>query len=82
MANLQSTSPAIKAVSITPDDSNDLTKITRGLYVGTSGDIAVILSGDTSSVTLKNLAAGVEHAISVKRVLATGTTATDIIGLS
>jgi len=77
------TSPASRAFSITPNDSDDLSIITRGLYVGTSGDVKVDLyGGDT--VTFKNLAAGVVHPFVVRRVYSTGTdsdTADEIIGI-
>jgi hypothetical protein len=74
-------SPATRAVAITPHDSNDLADVTRGLYVGVSGDVRVILAGDTSAVTLTGLAAGMVHPLRVKRVLSTSTTATGIVGL-
>lgn len=74
------TSPAINAFSVTPNDSTDIVEVTRGLYVGVSGDVKVTTAaGDT--VTFVGLAAGVMHPIRVTRVWSTGTTATDIIGL-
>lgn len=77
MANLQSSSPLNNASSVTPNDSADLTTIARAIYVGTSGSVKIdTLNGNT--VTLPNLAAGVWHPIAVKRIHATGTTATDI----
>ena len=67
--------------AITPSDSSDLVQIPRGIYVGGSGDLAVHdLDGD--AVTFTNLAAGVVHPISAKKVLSTGTTATGIIGIT
>jgi hypothetical protein len=54
---------------------------TRGLYVGTSGDVYV--DGPTlgTNVKLGSLAAGMIHSLSVTRVYSTGTTASDIVGL-
>ncbi len=75
------TSPARKGFSITPDDSVDLSITCRALFVGGAGDIAVILAADSSSIMFKNIPAGVVLPISVKRVEATLTTATDILGL-
>jgi hypothetical protein len=73
-------SPAVDAFAITPDNSNDLATVTRGIYVGVSGDLKVItLGGET--VTFVGLAAGMIHPIRVARVLATGTTATSIVGV-
>lgn len=77
---LQSTAPGIKAAAVTAHDTNNIT-ITRGIYVGTSGDVAVIMAGDSSSVIFKNLAAGIVHPLAVTRVLSTGTTATDIMAV-
>lgn len=81
MSNLQDTSPAIGGFTITPNDSTDLVQITRGILVGTSGDLNVVLSGDDNTTLLKNVAAGVVLPLSAKRVYATSTTATDIVGL-
>lgn len=72
-------SPLVKAESITPHDSNEITTGCRALYVGTAGDVSVILKGDTSAVLLKNLAAGVWHPMQVKVVQATGLTAADVV---
>jgi len=69
------------AVAITPNDSTDLTTPTRGLYVGASGDVSVILVGDTNPVTLVGLAAGIVHPLRVRRVRSTSTSATSIVGV-
>jgi hypothetical protein len=73
--------PARKAAALTPNDAADLATETRALYVGTGGNLSVILSGDTAAVTFTNVAAGY-HPLRVKRLRATGTTATGIVGLS
>lgn len=56
-------------------------RITRGIYVGTSGDVVVQYcdDSDAATVTHKNLAAGVWHPMQVQKVVRTGTTATDIL---
>lgn len=72
--------PVAHATAITPHDDNDLTIVTRGLYVGGAGDVAVILHGG-EAVTFTSLAAGVIHPLRVTRVKATGTTATAILGV-
>jgi len=72
--------PASNAVAITPNNSTDLATVTRGIYVGVSGDLKVDMFGG-QTVTFKDLAAGVLHPIRVKRVYQTGTDATDIIGV-
>ena len=37
------TSPAEHALAIQPDDAGDLPQVTRALYVGGSGDVAVTM---------------------------------------
>ena len=69
-----------KAIAVTPSNSDDLSKVCDAIYVGTAGDVVVITAGG-STVTLKNLAAGVIHHVRIKRVKSTGTTAVDIVGL-
>lgn len=73
-------SPAIGAFSITPSDVSELTYVTRYIYVGTAGHIKVTFVDDTE-VTLNNLIAGQLHALRVKKVHSTGTTALTIVGL-
>jgi len=72
--------PADHAFDITADDINDLDYVTRGIYVGGSGDLKVDMVGG-ETVTFLTIAAGVIHPLRVRRVYSTGTTATGIIGL-
>lgn len=73
-------SPAAEAEAVTPDDDNDLAGgVTRALYVGTEGDLAV-MTARGNVVTFRN-AAGGYHPLRVIRVLDTGTTAADIVAL-
>lgn len=74
-------SPAEHAFGITPSDVNDLTYVTRGLYIGTAGNVTCILEGDTDSVTFSSLAVGVVHPLRVRQVLATGTSAGALVGV-
>ncbi len=74
------TSPARDATAIVPDDGADLPAATRALYVGGSGDLQVqMVSGQTA--TFVNMQAGVVYPLRVARVMATGTTATGLMGL-
>lgn len=75
------TLPAAKCFAITKNDSADLAFVTRGIYVGATGDLAVILDADSSAVTFVGLAAGIIHPLAVKRVMSTNTTATSIVGV-
>ena len=74
------TAPASAAETITPNDTAELEFVTRALFVGQDGDVAVTMkSGD--SVVLKNLQGGVVYPLRLTHVLATGTTAADLVGL-
>ena len=50
------------------------------LFIGTGGDVAVILSNDSVAVTFRNIADGTWLAINAKTVVKTGTTAAYIVG--
>lgn len=64
--------------AVTPADGTDLPGgLSGGIYVGVTGDLAIMDQGGTS-VTLPNILAGVFHPINAKRILATGTTAASI----
>lgn len=74
-------SPATSGFGITPNDSVDLSEVTRALYVGVAGDVQVtLLSGST--LTFGNVNAGTFLPVRAVRVLATGTTASSLVGLS
>lgn len=72
--------PARDAFEIAPDDSNDLGKVTKGIYVGTGGDVRIQAVGSDAAVTYSNLPDSSYIAVRVVRVFATGTTATSLIG--
>jgi hypothetical protein len=72
------TGPIVGAFAVSPDDEQDLPKVTRQLYAAGAGDIAVVwLDG---SETVEPIAAGERVDWRVSRVKATGTTATGIRG--
>jgi hypothetical protein len=70
-------SPTPSAVAVEPSDTADLAKIAR-IYIGTAGDLTVILANDTAPVTYVGAQTGY-HPLLVKRVMHTGTTATNIV---
>lgn len=72
--------PAEHGFPIIPDDNADLIAPTRGLWVGTYGDVRLRTVGG-SDITLVAVTAGIIHPIRVIRVFATGTNASDIVGL-
>lgn len=68
-----------QAVAVTPHDSTNLDKETRGLYVGVSGDVVAIIGG--IAITFTAMAAGIIHPIAVTRVNSTNTTATNLVAI-
>lgn len=68
------------AVAVTKSDSTVFAQETRGIYVGTTGDLAVAMA-DGSSVVFKAVPAGTLLPIAVKQVLDTGTTASTVLAL-
>lgn len=72
--------PAQGYVAVTPHDTNPLPVAgSRGLYIGTGGDISLVSpQGDT--VLFKGVPAGILP-VAAARVRATGTTAADIVAL-
>ncbi|MZH02499.1 MAG: hypothetical protein F3745_03625 [Nitrospinae bacterium] len=75
------TSPARNGFSVVPDDGTDLPVNCRSLFIGGEGDLSAILVGDSSSIIFKNIPQGTILPVSVKRVLSSLTTATEIVGL-
>ena len=79
--------PAHNGTAITPNDSTDLVTNTRAIFIGTTGNLSVILASDQSNsgagtaVVFKNLASGSTLNIRARRINATLTTATDIVAL-
>lgn len=72
---------AIHYELITPDDANDLTKVSKGILLGVAGDLEIDCVGDEgdTTVVIPNLAAGIFHPIIAKRVRDANTTATGIV---
>lgn len=70
-----------RAFAVTPDDNVDLPEISRMLYIGTGGDVTVLLADDVAPVLLKAVPTGSMLHIRAKRVLAAGTGALFIVAL-
>lgn len=74
-------------VQVTPNDSTVFDRVTRAIYVGTTGDVTVkMLTGpkaNTANNEIKfvNVPAGTELKIRVSAVKSTGTTANNIVAL-
>jgi hypothetical protein len=85
--------PARRAFAVVTSDTKDLTDPTgdadpfyaKGLFVGGAGTVKVTMAGDVAEpstpVTFSGVAAGTFLNVQVRRVWATGTTATLILAL-
>ena len=71
--------PGSKCVSVTTSNTVDFAQQARLLYIGTGGDI-VVVNTDNSTCTFKSVVAGTTLGpFFIKRVNATGTTASDLV---
>jgi len=68
--------------TVTPSDTTLLSF--RGIYVGGTGDVAISPDGTTASITLKAVPTGtlLPFTADQGRILATGTTATNLVALA
>lgn len=75
--------PAKHLVSISPNDSTDLSQPVRGIYVGGGGDLVLVAINDADGATqtLTAIPQGTFVPVITKRVMATNTTASQLIGL-
>ena len=72
-------SPPHGLVSVTPSDTVDLPSMVRGLMVRTAGDLSVVMY-DGSTGVIPAVQPGAQILARVRRVCATDTTATGIVG--
>lgn len=72
--------PAVHGFAVTTSDTSVYTTPTRKVWVGGAGNLAVLMNGDGSPVTLMAVPAGTMLELSVVKVMATNTTATNIVG--
>lgn len=71
--------PAVFAFPISPSDADYLPFVPRAVYVGGSGNLAVMTAG-LDIVVLVGVAVGSVLPVRVIKVFATGTTATNLVG--
>jgi hypothetical protein len=76
----ESINPSPKVIPVTPHNTTNFTNEIRQLYVGVQGDI-VVVNQDNTTCTFSSVPSGsILGPFYIKRVNATGTTATNIIG--
>lgn len=74
--------PATFCFEIAPSSNDDLSAITKAIYVGSGGNVVILpLTGDVP-VTFRNVPSGSVLPVRVRAVRAEGTTATNIVGLA
>jgi hypothetical protein len=74
------TSPAIDGEMVAPNDSQPLGQVSRAIYVGGAGTISAELASGTQ-VTFSAVPAGTILPLRLRKVNATGTTASGIVAL-
>ena len=72
--------PASRAFVITPNDGADLPIATRGLFVGTGGDVVGVTTGG-DAITFPGVAAGAILPVRFARIN-TASTASSMVGLA
>lgn len=78
----QDSSPSYKVFAVTPSDSVNFSAEVRQLYIGATGNVTVV-NQDNSTCTFVSVAAGaVLGPFFIKRVNATGTTASSIVAFN
>ena len=85
--NFQSSSdsliaPAQFCFEVTPSDSQELQVVTKAIYVGEGGDVTLLAVDNATDVTFRNVPAGSILDVRVAAVRATGTSASQIVGLA
>ena len=79
--NMEQMTLVVAAEAVTPSDDEpmEVRAISKGLFVGGAGNVAVILEGNNSSVIFLDVQGFLP--LKAQRVLATGTTATNMLFL-
>lgn len=78
--------PVIAANNVTPSDTTVFSQVTRGLYIGTGGNInigwGILQSGNpVANTTFTNVISGTILPVRANMVYLTGTTASNILAL-
>ncbi|MBM6442400.1 hypothetical protein JQF37_02005 [Pseudomonas sp. MIL9] len=76
-----SDSPASSAYAVTPSDTTLLSPLPRSLYVGAAGNVAIVPEDGIASVVFVAVSAGQILPIRAKKVMSTGTTASNIVAM-
>jgi hypothetical protein len=73
--------PYVNAVSVSPNDTNDLANTTLAVWIGTAGNLSVNMEGSGGPIVFVGIPAGTLLPIRATRILSTNTTAGNILAL-
>ncbi len=73
--------PCRHAAAVVPHDSNELAFVTKQIYIGGAGNIALKLRNSPAAVTFVGVSAGQVLDVAAVLVMSTNTTATNIVAL-
>jgi hypothetical protein len=76
------TAPSERCFAIVPDDANDVDHGTKAIFIGVGGDVSLVSVRGEQPVLFRNIPSGSILDVRVRAVKASGTTATDIVGLA
>ena len=76
------TAPSEFCFVVDPADGAELPQATKAIYVGSGGDVTVLPVRNSQPVTFRNVVSGMVLDVRARSILATGTTASDIVGLA
>jgi hypothetical protein len=74
-------SPGKSAYAVVPANDTELAVYSRQVYVGGTGNLNVIMVGDTANTLFSAVQVGTMLPIRVKVIHSTGTTATNIVAV-
>ncbi len=74
--------PATYLFPIVPSDIAEVERVTKGIYIGSAGDLSLLSLDGAAPVTFSNVAAGTVLDVRVLKVMQSGTTAGALVGLA
>lgn len=75
-------SPSDTCFAVVPSDSAELPLATKAIFIGSGGDVRLRPLNGSTDVTFRNLPDGSVLDVRVRAIRASGTTASDIVGLA
>ncbi|CAB4152929.1 hypothetical protein UFOVP616_36 [uncultured Caudovirales phage] len=81
ISRIGSSEPSSNPFAVVLSDTVDLTRVAKALYVGGGGNIVLIGEDSDTALTFANVPSGYILPVRVRRILLTGTTAANILGL-